>query len=73
MIYKTSFQKPADCENSEYKKLIFEGLDTHCDIYLNGKKIHTSHNMYRRFEIDVGLEPQNYLEVRFNSSANYDI
>jgi beta-galactosidase/beta-glucuronidase len=34
---------------AKYKEINFEGLDTHCEVYLNGEKILESHNMFRRY------------------------
>ena len=53
IVYRTNFSLPSSCGNSKHKKIVFEGLDTHCDVYLNGKKILTSHNMFRRYEVNV--------------------
>ncbi|KAI0073012.1 glycoside hydrolase [Panus rudis PR-1116 ss-1] len=38
---------------SRFVKIIFEGLDTFCDVYLNGKLILQSDNMFRTYAIDV--------------------
>lgn len=50
--------------------LIFEGLDTYCDIFLNGKKIGESENMYvpHKFLADGALRcGENTLTVQFFS------
>ncbi len=38
---------------NKYVYLRFEGLDTLCDIYLNGRKLGYAENMHRCFEFDV--------------------
>jgi beta-galactosidase/beta-glucuronidase len=55
--------------------LIFEGLDTHADIYLNGIKILHADNMFRTWNINVInylKEKDNFLEITFFSSIKYD-
>ena len=41
--------------NSEFKKtiLVCEGIDTLCDLYINGKKIARTDNMHRTYKFDV--------------------
>lgn len=49
--------------------LNFEGIDTFAEIYLNGKLVGKTHNMFRRYEFDVTSIIKNYssneLVVRF--------
>lgn len=50
--------------------LVFEGLDTYCNIYLNGKKVGSAENMFipHRFFVDGILqEGDNLLQVQFFS------
>ena len=50
--------------------LVFEGLDTYCDVYLNQKKVGTADNMFihHRFPVDGVLqEGENHLMVQFYS------
>ena len=50
--------------------LVFEGLDTYCDIYLNQQKVGTAENMFipHRFLVDGILrEGENHLTVQFYS------
>lgn len=50
--------------------LVFEGLDTYCDIYLNGKKVGSAENMFipHRFLVDGILQKgDNLLQVQFFS------
>jgi beta-mannosidase len=53
--------------------LVFEGLDTHAEVYLNGEHILSAHNMFRRYEVAVELAQTNILIVNFTSSAKYDL
>ena len=50
--------------------LVFEGLDTYADIYLNGEKIGEADNMFIEHRFDVSeriVDGENTLEVRFRS------
>ena len=50
--------------------LVFEGLDTYADIYLNGEHVGESHNMFIRHEYSVGAQlrdGENSLRVVFRS------
>lgn len=53
--------------------LIFYGLDTICDIYLNGTLIGSVMNMHRKYEFDIkGLAKENnVLRLEFKSPVNY--
>ena len=59
------------CAESEGKvSLVFEGLDTYADVYLNGKKIGEADNMFIQHSFDVSgliFSGENTLEVRFRS------
>ncbi len=55
---------------SEKASIVFEGLDTYCDIYLNGQKIGEADDMFIPYEFDVSRKlksKENLLEVRFRS------
>jgi len=84
LFYETNSKKGrfVEEENWKYKKsfwveellqkpiLVFEGLDTYCDIWLNGHKIGIADNMFvpHRFSVDGILqEGENLLEVQFYS------
>ncbi len=65
-VYSISF----DAEEYHKAVLKFDGLDTFCDIYLNGEHIGSTHNMFIQHGFDVSsvLKPRgNKLEVRFTS------
>ncbi|MEJ2506845.1 MAG: hypothetical protein P8Y81_11355, partial [Ignavibacteriaceae bacterium] len=66
-IYKTEFDFPDKLKNSSAVKLVFEGIDTVADIYLNGKCIGKSENMFLRYEFNVTRllkSGKNILELR---------
>jgi beta-mannosidase len=51
--YQTSFDVDAATMGHEHLEMVFEGLDTFADVYLNDKKILTADNMFRRWRVDV--------------------
>jgi len=54
----------------EKASLVFEGLDTYCDVYLNGQKIGCADDMFIPYEFDVSRKlksKDNLLEVCFRS------
>lgn len=61
--FETEFDVDDETMQMDYQELIFHGLDTICDIYLNGtllKKVKNAHRIYR---IDV----KDYLKPRKNT------
>ncbi len=67
--YRTRFT----AHSAEGARLVFEGLDTYCDVYLNGEWIGESHNMFIPHEFKVGnllTDGENIIEVRFRSPVN---
>jgi beta-mannosidase len=61
--YSLGFERPFDGDFV----LCFDGLDTFCTVYLNGKPILTSSNMFLAHRVPVQLEAHNKLEVHFLS------
>ena len=59
-----------DAEMSEYATLVFEGLDTYCEVYLNGEHLGGADNMFVPHEFFVGGKLKrwdNELRVEFRS------
>jgi len=73
-IYSTSFEmKESEIVNKNIE-LVFEGLDTYADVYLNDSLILRADNMFRTWIIPVQNSLQigtNILEVHFTSPLNY--
>ncbi|WP_375180840.1 glycoside hydrolase family 2 protein [Chryseobacterium sp.] len=71
--YQTSFNiSSKDLENQNIE-LIFNGLDTFSEIYLNGKLIESTDNMFRKWTIPVKQslkKDENVLQVKFRSAVN---
>ncbi len=75
-MYETTFRADkAECE-AENQQLVFKGLDTYADVYLNHQPILNANNMHRTWTCDVkGLlkEGENLLEVYFHSPIKVDL
>lgn len=73
-IYKTAFDfagTNGSGRDDASHVLVFEGLDTHCNISLNGEKLLRTDNMYLEWRIDVTDKIRNgpnELELLFESS-----
>ncbi|KAH7188106.1 glycoside hydrolase family 2 protein [Fusarium flagelliforme] len=74
--YRTEKIEPITLRDSERAVLVFEGLDTVVDVYLNDKHILFSNNMHIASRVDVtdilrGKEDASVLELRFRSAPAY--
>ncbi|MFZ0817918.1 MAG: glycoside hydrolase family 2 protein [Candidatus Sulfotelmatobacter sp.] len=70
--YQTTFQVDAAALAHEHVDLVFEGLDTFADIYLNDQAILHANNMFRRWRIPAksALKPgANTLRIVFHSAV----
>jgi beta-mannosidase len=67
--YRTTFTVPADLRGERFE-LVFEGLDTLADVYLNGEKVGSAQNMFTPYRFDVTshlrLDGQNLLAICFH-------
>ena len=75
-VYETCFTLAADMMRKENMELVFEGLDTYADVYLNDECILKADNMYRRWSIPVRQyikEENNILKVYFHSPVKIDV
>ena len=69
-----TFSCTFDFNEDEKKTLLCcDGLDTLCDIYLNGKPIGHTRNMHRSYEFDITelLQKKNELKLVFHSANKY--
>ncbi|QGH36622.1 glycoside hydrolase family 2 protein [Gracilibacillus salitolerans] len=74
--YKTTISLSAEWLQEERVELIFEGLDTYADVYVNGEKVLQADNMFRSWKVDVKSYlkiGENQLLVYFHSPINHDI
>lgn len=51
--YRTFFSVATETWNQDSISLVFHGLDTYCEVFLNGSKILTAGNMFRTYKINV--------------------
>ena len=67
--YRASFTA-GDLLKRDHVELLFEGLDTYADVYLNDSLLLRADNMFRRWEVNVKdlLKPgENNLNIRFHA------
>jgi beta-mannosidase len=69
-IYKTEFLLTRYQLNSDVINLIFNGLDTYAEIYLNNQHIGSSNNMFTQFKLNIKslAKEKNYLTIHFASA-----
>jgi len=68
--YQTTFHVDKATLARDHVELVFDGLDTFADVYLNGQKLASADNMFRRWRVPVKTalhEGSNTLEVRLYS------
>ncbi len=71
--YQTVFNVSAETLKRQNLEIVFQGLDTYADVFLNDKPILTADNMFRTWRVDVknALKPgENVLRIRFRSPIN---
>ncbi|RCW45502.1 beta-mannosidase [Paenibacillus prosopidis] len=74
--YETSFDVPEALRNAASLQLVFDGLDTYADVYVNGKHVLSADNMFRTWKADVKSivkEKDNALSIRFRSPVQEDL
>ncbi|MGA7719746.1 MAG: glycoside hydrolase family 2 protein [Ignavibacteriaceae bacterium] len=67
--YKISFNLPEETLKKKNIELVFEGLDTYADVYLNDSLILSADNMFRTWKVNCKdlLKDRNILSVHFNN------
>ena len=73
-LYKTSFDLPDEFESDSPVIIVFQGLDTIAEVWLNKEHIGNFYNMFRRYELDITSkikDKNNELEIKFNSPIKY--
>jgi len=71
--YQTVFNVSAANLKRQNLEIVFEGLDTYAEVYLNDKPILTADNMFRTWRVDVksALKTgENVLRIKFRSPIN---
>lgn len=75
-MYETTLEATPSELRSTNQNLVFYGLDTYADVYLNGEPILNADNMHRTWRVDVAgrlKEGPNKLEVYFHSPIKIDL
>ncbi|HOK60924.1 beta-mannosidase [Tenuifilum sp.] len=70
--YRKVFALPKTFSSIRDVELVFEGLDTYADVYLNGVKVLTADNMFRRWVVPCSKflrKGKNELRVVFRSAV----
>jgi len=70
--YQTTFTANPETLAKNHIELVFDGIDTYADVFLNDTKILEANNMFRTWTIDVKqiLKPNNKLYILFHSAQN---
>lgn len=74
-VYQTTFIPQKELWSHNEINLIFDGLDTHAVVWLNGKQILTADNMWRTWKVDVRstlIDDVNNLTILFHSAVQHD-
>lgn len=75
-IYQTTFQLTPEMMERQNIYLVFKGLDTYADVYLNEKKILEANNMFREWRTNIKPDfksGENVLKIYFHSPIKVDI
>lgn len=75
-MYETMLTPTADELSAQNQDLVFYGLDTYADVYLNGSPILNADNMHRTWRVNIKdkLKPgENKLEVYLHSPIKIDL
>ncbi|HKK68657.1 MAG TPA: hypothetical protein VJ946_10605, partial [Bacteroidales bacterium] len=74
--YKTNFDLTEELLGKDRIKMVFDGLDTYAEVFLNGKKVLSADNMFRVWEIDCKEDlkaKNNELRIVFRSPINISL
>lgn len=75
-IYETTFDLSEDIFQKNNIEILFKGLDTYADVYLNDTKIIVADNMFRQWTADIKTlvkNKNNVLRVYFHSPIKVDM
>lgn len=74
--YETVFEVDDELLKNEHLELIFKGLDTYADVFLNSEKILSADNMFREWKVECKQLLKlgsNTLKVFFHSPVKIDL
>lgn len=75
-MYETTLNATPEELKAKNQDLVFYGLDTYADVYLNGQPILNANNMHRTWRVNVAgklKDGPNKLEVYFHSPIKIDL
>lgn len=55
-VYRTNFEKPKYIQQNEHVELVFDGLDTYADVYLNDSCLFSADNMFIPWQKEIDIE-----------------
>ncbi|WP_338543423.1 beta-mannosidase [Paenibacillus tundrae] len=74
--YQTKFDVQEKLFAQEHLELVFDGLDTYADVYVNEQHVLSADNMFRVWNVDVKAvvkAQDNVLRIRFRSPIQEDL
>ena len=73
VTFTKSFDASAETLSAQRRFLLFRGIDTLSEVFLNGEKLLDTDNMHRTWEVRIDgiLREHNKLEVRIKSPVRY--
>ncbi len=74
--YQTTFDVPDKILKKENVEIIFKGIDTYADIYLNGNLLISTYNMFREWRVnvkDILKAKGNALHIYFHNVFKVDL
>lgn len=75
-LYENRFTADIELLKQENQELVFEGLDTYADVFINDSCVLKANNMFRRWVVDVKpylRRGENVLKVYFHSPVKVDV
>lgn len=74
--YEASFDISEEQLAASHLELVFDGLDTYADVYVNGKVVLSADNMFRPWRVDIKdrvTEGKNQIRILFRSPIQEDL
>lgn len=74
--YKSSIELPDGWQDMSRIELVFDGLDTYADVYVNGQHVLFANNMFRGWRVDIRkllTAGDNDILIRFRSPIMEDL
>lgn len=73
-VFESNFNVDPSTISKDYTEIVFHGLDTICNVYLNGEHLGKTMNMHTAYTYNVKeylLEGENVLRLEFSSPTEY--